>query len=263
MLISRNPSRPGQISRIRLRRRKEIPVRPVDLRYDGSMHWRHPSISLGGRAQHIQSNRKSSAAGLGGCTPHRTSTVISKRVARQIATKAVIFVAASQNGSKDCNGAWVERGTTRGRNSRGHKRDSHRQVKQVAELTDIGEQKPRPKPGLSWVSQYEAPHPAADGRGGQARLNSDENDVRMGSRGRGREMTADTPREFERIHWLFREFRDAINRAGVGPHTAFDAVECTLEDLLADVCDSEEKLEEYFAALHDRTIRIWRRRAAA
>jgi hypothetical protein len=70
----------------------------------------------------------------------------------------------------------------------------------------------------------------------------------MDSRGRGRELTADTPREFERIHWLFREFRDAINRAGVGPHTALDAVECTLEDLLADVCDSEEKLEEYFAA---------------
>jgi hypothetical protein len=100
--------------------------------------------------------------------------------------------------------------------------------------------------------------------GGQARLNSDENDGKnAGSRGRAREMTADTPREFERIHWLFHEFRDAINRAGVGPHTALDAVECTLEDLLADVCDSEEKLEEYLVALHDRTIRIWQRRRAA
>ena len=76
-------------------------------------------------------------------------------------------------------------------------------------------------------------------------------------------MTADTPREFERIHWLFHEFRDAIKSAGAGPHTALDAVECTLEDLLVDVCGSEEKLEEYFAALHDRTIRIWKRRRAA
>jgi hypothetical protein len=100
--------------------------------------------------------------------------------------------------------------------------------------------------------------------GGQARLNSDENDGKnAGSRGRAREMTADTPREFERIHWLFHEFGNAINRAGVGPHTALDAVECILEDLLADVCDSEEKLEEYFAALHDRTIRTWQRRQAA
>ena len=76
-------------------------------------------------------------------------------------------------------------------------------------------------------------------------------------------MTADTPREFERIHWLFHELRDAINRGGVGHRTALDAVEYILDDLLVDMCDSEEKLEEYLAALHDRTIRIWQRRRAA
>jgi hypothetical protein len=58
--------------------------------------------------------------------------------------------------------------------------------------------------------------------------------------GAEREMTADTSREFERIHWLFHEFRDAINRGGVGPRTAVDAVEYTLEDLLA-ACATAKK----------------------
>jgi hypothetical protein len=74
-------------------------------------------------------------------------------------------------------------------------------------------------------------------------------------------MTADTTREFERIHWLFHEFRDAINRGGVGPRTALDAAEYILEDLLADMCDSEENLKEYFATLHDRAVQTWQRAA--
>jgi hypothetical protein len=76
-------------------------------------------------------------------------------------------------------------------------------------------------------------------------------------------MTADTPREFERIHWLFHEFRDAINRGGVGRRTALDTVEYTLEDLLANICDSEEMLQEYFETLRDRATRTWRRQRAA
>ncbi len=99
---------------------------------------------------------------------------------------------------------------------------------------------------------------------GKVRLNSGaKHGINAGSRGRGREMTADTTREFERIHWLFHEFRDAINRGGVGPRTALDAVEYTLEDLLAGMCDSEEKLKEYFATLHDRAVQTWQRQRAA
>ena len=102
------------------------------------------------------------------------------------------------------------------------------------------------------------------GRGGRVRLNSDEKDgVNAGSRGRGREMTADTPREFERIHWLFHEFRDAINRGGVGHRTALDAVEYTLDDLLAAMCDSEEHLQEYLETLCGRATQAWRRQRAA
>jgi hypothetical protein len=76
-------------------------------------------------------------------------------------------------------------------------------------------------------------------------------------------MTADKPQEFERIHWLFHEFRDAINRGGVGRQTALDALEYTLEDLLSDVCDSEEKLKEYFETLCDRATQTRRRQNAA
>jgi hypothetical protein len=76
-------------------------------------------------------------------------------------------------------------------------------------------------------------------------------------------MTADTPREFEQIHWLFHEFRNAINRGGVGRRTALDALEYTLEDLLPHVCDSEEKLKEYFESLCDRATQTWRRQRAA
>jgi hypothetical protein len=76
-------------------------------------------------------------------------------------------------------------------------------------------------------------------------------------------MTADTTREFERIHWLFHEFRDAINRGGVSPPTALDAVEYTLEDLLAGTCDSEEQLKQYFANLQDRAVRTWQRQWVA
>lgn len=94
-------------------------------------------------------------------------------------------------------------------------------------------------------------------------LNSDQNGGITATRDGGAEMTADTPREFERIHWLFHEFRDAINRGGVGRRTALDAVEYTLEDLLVDMYDSEEKLKEYFETLRDRAIQTWRRQRAA
>ena len=76
-------------------------------------------------------------------------------------------------------------------------------------------------------------------------------------------MTADKPREFEQIHWLFHEFRDAINRGNVGRQTTLHALEYTLEDLLSDMCDSEEKLKEYFDTLCDRAIQTWRRQNAA
>ncbi len=76
-------------------------------------------------------------------------------------------------------------------------------------------------------------------------------------------MTADTAREFERVHWLFHEFQGAISRGGIGRQTALDAVEYTVEDLLADMCDSEEKLKEYFETLRDRATRAWRRQQAA
>jgi len=137
VLISRNPSRPGQISRIRLRRRKvrsDLSICVITAACTGAI------LRFRRAAGHNTFSQTGSPLpwGLGGCTPHRTSTVISKRVARQIATKAVIFVAAPQNGSKDCNGAWEERGREQPGarpNSRGHKRDNHRQDKQVAELT--------------------------------------------------------------------------------------------------------------------------------
>ena len=76
-------------------------------------------------------------------------------------------------------------------------------------------------------------------------------------------MSADTPRELEQIHWLFHEFRDAINRGGVSRHTALEALEYTLEDLLSDLCDSEEKVKKYFEITHDRATRTWRRQNAA
>ena len=75
-------------------------------------------------------------------------------------------------------------------------------------------------------------------------------------------MSAETPRELEQIHWLFHEFRDAINRGGVSRQTALDALEYTLEDLLSDVCDSEEKVKQYFEIMRDRATRTWRRQNA-
>ena len=54
-------------------------------------------------------------------------------------------------------------------------------------------------------------------------------------------MNTETPREFEQIHWLYHEFRDAISRGGISRQTALDALEYALEELLSDVCDSEEK----------------------
>jgi hypothetical protein len=75
-------------------------------------------------------------------------------------------------------------------------------------------------------------------------------------------MTADTPREFERIHWLFHEFRDAITRGGISRQAALDALEYTLEDFLSEVCDSEEHVKQYFEILRDRVVRAWRRQTA-
>jgi hypothetical protein len=68
--------------------------------------------------------------------------------------------------------------------------------------------------------------------------------------------------ELEQIHWLFHEFRDAINRGGIGRQTTLDALEYTLADLLSDVCDSEEKVKEYFETLCDRATQTWRRQNA-
>jgi hypothetical protein len=42
-----------------------------------------------------------------------------------------------------------------------------------------------------------------------------------------------------------------------------NALEYTLEDLLSNVCDSEEKLKEYFESLSDRATQTWRRQRAA
>jgi hypothetical protein len=72
-------------------------------------------------------------------------------------------------------------------------------------------------------------------------------------------MNTETPREFEQIHWLYHELRDAINRAGVSRQMALDALEYTLEELLSYVCDSEEKLKQYFEIMRDRATRTWRR----
>jgi hypothetical protein len=72
-------------------------------------------------------------------------------------------------------------------------------------------------------------------------------------------MNTEPQREFEQIHWLYHEFKDAIARGGVSHHTALDALEHTLEDLLADVCDSEENVNQYFEILRNRATRRWGR----
>jgi len=76
-------------------------------------------------------------------------------------------------------------------------------------------------------------------------------------------MTADTPREFERINWLFHEFQDAISRGGICHQTALDALEYTLEDLLSEMGGSEEHIKQYFETLCDRAIQTWHRQRAA
>jgi hypothetical protein len=72
-------------------------------------------------------------------------------------------------------------------------------------------------------------------------------------------MNAGMPKELEQIHWLFYEFIDAINRGQVTRQTALDALEYTLEDLLSEVCDSEERVGQYFDILRDRALGTWRR----
>ena len=72
-------------------------------------------------------------------------------------------------------------------------------------------------------------------------------------------MNAGMPKELEQIHWLYYEFIDAINRGQVTRQTALDALEYTLEDLLSEVCDSEERVGQYFDILRDRALGTWRR----
>lgn len=67
-------------------------------------------------------------------------------------------------------------------------------------------------------------------------------------------MSSDTQRNFEQIHWLFHEFKDAITRGEVSRQTALDALGYTLEELLSEVCDSEENVKQYFEILRDRVI---------
>ena len=75
-------------------------------------------------------------------------------------------------------------------------------------------------------------------------------------------MDTETPKEFEQIHWLYHEFKDAISRSGVNRQTALYALEYTLEDLLSDVCDSEDGVTRYFDILRDRARRTWRQQNA-
>ena len=75
-------------------------------------------------------------------------------------------------------------------------------------------------------------------------------------------MKTETPREFEQIHWLYHQFRDAMNRGGVSRQTALDALEYALEELLSDVCESEEHVKQYFETMHERATRAWRRQNA-
>ena len=58
------------------------------------------------------------------------------------------------------------------------------------------------------------------------------------------------------------EFRDAVNRGGVSRQTALDALEYALEELLSDVCESEEHVKQYFEIMHERATRAWRRQNA-
>ena len=72
-------------------------------------------------------------------------------------------------------------------------------------------------------------------------------------------MNAGMPKELEQIHWLYYEFIDAINRGQVSRQTALDALEYALEDLLSEVCDSEERVGQYFDILRNRALGTWRR----
>ena len=106
-------------------------------------------------------------------------------------------------------------------------------------------------------------HPAADGRGGQGSPEfGRKTRYKCGLQGTGQ-------RNDRRHNARVRAYSLALsrisrrNKSRGRPATALQQVEYTLEDLLAGMCDSEEKLKEYFATLHDRAVQTWQRQRAA
>ena len=73
-------------------------------------------------------------------------------------------------------------------------------------------------------------------------------------------MNERTPEQVEKAKRLAGEFRDAINRANVGPPVAIDALANTLGNALVQVSGSEEQLAQVLNNMRDVAVQAWRRR---